>query len=298
METEPLTIAQLIRTDRPHIAESSLKTYMFSLKKLNIINVADVEKLSDPNAIFDEIKDMKITQQRNLLSSILIILKATQERKDLYEIYRAKTFELGCLYNEELAKNEKTETQEKNWVKLDELKKITRKLVRKNPKSQKSLIAALYSYQPPLRLDYYDMQLIENEDGVVDKTKNYLLITSSRKKTFILNDYKTSNKYDEVRVPVSKELNRVLNKFLKLNEIDRKYLLQNKQGGPMSRNQLGKLIPEVFKATGKNVTLNIIRHVFVSESIDLEAVKQFQNIAACMLHSSSEQQNYAKLDKN
>lgn len=295
METQPLTIADLIKQDRPHIADSSLKTYMFSLKKLNIINVEDTEKLSNPQAIFDEIKDYKITQQRNLLSSILIVLKATHERKDLYEIYRTKCFELGCKYNEELAKNEKTETQEKNWVKLEELKKITRKLVRKDPKSQKSLVAALYSYQPPLRLDYYDCRIIENEADVVDKTKNYLLITSSRKKTFILNDYKTSNKYNEVRVPVSKELNSVINKFLKLNQIDRTYLLENKKGGPMSRNQLGKLIPEVFKPTGKNVTLNIIRHVFVSESIDLEAVKQFKLLASSMLHSTGEQQNYAKV---
>jgi len=295
MESQPLTIAELIMADRPHIAESSLKTYMFSLKKLNIIDVKDTEKLANPTAIFEEIKDLKITQQRNLLSSILIVLKATHEREELYEEYRKKCFELGTQYNEELAKNEKTEVQEKNWVTLAELKKITRSLVRKDPKSQKSLVSALYSYQPPLRLDYYDMQIIENEADVVDKTKNYLLITSARKKTFILNDYKTSNKYNEVRVPVSKELNSVINKFLKLNQIDRKYLLENKKGGPMSRNQLGKLIPEVFKPTGKNVTLNIIRHVFVSEKIDLEAVKQFQNIASCMLHSSGEQQNYAKV---
>ena len=113
---------------------------------------------------------------------------------------------------------------------------------------------------------------------------------------FVFNDYKTSTKYNEVRVPVSKELNRVINKFLKLNP-DRKYLLQqNRAEKPLARNALGKLIPVIFRDTGKNVTLNIIRHVYVSEKVDLEAVKQFQVIANSMMHSSGEQMSYNKGD--
>ncbi len=73
------------------------------------------------------------------------------------------------------------------------------------------------------------------------------------------------------------------------------YLLQQMRNPkPLSRNSLGKLIPQIFSATGKNVTLNIIRHVYVSEKVDLEAVKQFQEIAKSMMHDSTTQMDYNK----
>jgi len=286
------SIGELIRDDRPNITLSSIKTYLFSLKKLKINNVEDIDKVDNPNDIFDEIKDMKISQKRNMISCILVIIKAVKKPEDLYEIYRKKCFDLGVEYNEKMAKNEKTETQEKNWIKIDELKKITNKLIKTQPESQNTLIAALYSFQPPTRLDYYSCQII-TKNTPVDKTKNYLLIHNTRRKEFIFNDYKTSNKYNEVRVPVSKELNKYINKFLKLNP-NRKYLIQNKHGEAVTRNFLGKLLPIIFKETGKKVTLNIIRHCYVSEKVDLEAVKSFKEIAAAMMHSAGQQEEYHK----
>tara|TARA_R110000822_G_scaffold37678_2_gene105325 strand:- start:388 stop:1257 length:870 start_codon:yes stop_codon:yes gene_type:complete len=287
-----VSIAELIRNDRPNITDSSIKTYVFSLKKLGIINIEDIDKVNNPNDIFEKIKDIKVAQQRNLLSAVLIIIKAVKMPNELYEIYRKKCFDLGIEYQSEMAKNEKTETQEKNWIKIDELKQITNKLIKQTPDSQNTLIAALYSFQPPTRLDYYDMQIIK-PSYEMDNTKNYLLIHNSRRKEFIFNDYKTSSKYNTVRIPVSKELNRVINKFLKLNP-DRNYLLQNKKGFALTRNQLGKLIPIIFKETGKNVTLNIIRHCYISEKVDLEAVKSFKELAKNMMHSASMQEDYNK----
>ena len=37
---------------------------------------------------------------------------------------------------------------------------------------------------------------------------------------------------------------------------------------------LGKKLPIIFKDTGKHVTLNIIRHVYISENIDIEQSKK------------------------
>ncbi len=67
------SLYNLIKENRPNIAESSIKTYVFSLKKLGITDEEDIDFIHYPNEIFDEIKDMKSSQQRNLLSSVLII---------------------------------------------------------------------------------------------------------------------------------------------------------------------------------------------------------------------------------
>ena len=88
-------------------------------------------------------------------------------------------------------------------------------------------------------------------------------------------------------------MNTVINKFLKLNP-ERKYLLQNKEGLPISRNNLGKTITKIFAATGKQVSINIIRHVYISENVDMEAVKKSKEMAKSMLHDTSTQIDYAK----
>jgi len=287
------SLKELIRSDRPHLSEGSLKTYLANLRRIGIENMEDIKTLNNPDDIFKMIEDLKLNMKRNIISSILIIITASDGRKDLYEIYRERLFKLGQEYNTEMAKNEKSETQEKNWVKIDELQKITKRMIKENPKAQNTLIACLYTMQPPTRLDYYSMEIVGSKAELSDK-KNYLVIHNTRRKVFVFNDYKTSAKYNEVRIPVSKELNRFINKFLKLNP-DRKYLLQqNRAEKPLTRNALGKLIPVIFRDTGKNVTLNIIRHVYVSEKVDLEAVKQFQVIANSMMHSSGEQMSYNK----
>jgi len=286
-------LGELIKLNRPHLSDGSLKTYLANLRRIGVETPEDIEKVTDSEHVFKMLEDLKLNMKRNIISSILIIITASDGRKDLYETYRERLFKLGQEYNAEMAKNEKSETQEKNWVKIDELRKITKRMVKENPKAQNTLIAALYTMQPPTRLDYYSMEIVGPKEELNDK-KNYLVIHNTRRKVFVFNDYKTSAKYNEIRIPVSKELNRFINKFLKLNP-GRKYLLQqNRAEKPLTRNALGKLIPVIFRDTGKNVTLNIIRHVYVSEKVDLAAVKQFQAIANCMMHSSAIQMTYNK----
>tara|TARA_R110000823_G_scaffold41998_1_gene110237 strand:+ start:746 stop:1624 length:879 start_codon:yes stop_codon:yes gene_type:complete len=290
------SLAELIIKVRPHLSPGSVKTYIANLKRIGIETRSDIEKLKSPEFLFDQFEGEKLSTKRNMTSSALIIAMAEYpDNQEIWEPIRQRMFDLGTEYNEEASKNQKSETQEKNWVKLGELKKIANKLLKENPKSQDSLIAGLYTMQPPTRLDFYDMEIKNGKAEMSDK-KNYLVIHNTRRKEFVFNDFKTKNKYNQVIIKVNKDLNRVINKFLKLNP-DRKYLLQKvRSPQPLSRNQLGKAIPIIFKETGKNVTLNIIRHVYISEQVDLEALKKFQEIAKSMMHSQSMQQEYAKTD--
>ena len=289
------TIGELITETRPHLSEGSVKTYIANLKRIGIETIADIEKLKSPEFLFDQMEDQKLSTKRNMASSALIAVMAEYpDEKTMIEPIRQRMFDLGNEYNKLLSKNEKSETQEKNWVTMDELKSIAKKLLKENPKSQNSLIAALYTMgAAPTRLDYYDMEIV-NKKFKQDPEKNYLVIYGARKKEFVFNDYKTKKKYDRVVVPVSKDVNKILNNFLKLNP-ERKYLLEKTRNQvPLTRNALGKLLPIIFSGTGKNITLNIIRHVFISENVDLESLKKFQEISKKMMHSSATQQEYAK----
>jgi hypothetical protein len=105
-------------------------------------------------------------------------------------------------YTNEIAKQEKTETQQENWLepevlkeKLEEYKKNAALLYRKKVFTEKDLqeiqnyiLLVLYSglYIPPRRAkDYVDFRI----DNINKKTDNYL-----DKANMIFNSYKTSAK--------------------------------------------------------------------------------------------------------
>jgi len=289
-----MDISKIIQESRPNVKPQSIRTYVSNIKKIaGEKEITNIDFLNNPDEIFKRLEGMKLTMKRNILSSILVLLSAVDSESRLYKTYSDKLLKLTMEYKRQQDKNEKTETQVKNWVEHSELINIAKKMIKKNPGSQDALIAGLYSYQPPTRLDFYDMQIVGPKDEI-DNEKNYLVVQSQRTKRFIFNDYKSANKYNTITIPVNKQLNTVINKFLKLNP-GRKYLLQNKAGMPITRNALGKKIPVIFKDTGKHVTLNIIRHVYISENINIEQTKKNKELAKTMMHGQSVQLEYAKI---
>lgn len=288
-----MDITEIIRQARPNVKPQSIRTYVSNIKKIaGEKEIENIDFLNNPKEVFSKLEEMKLTMKRNILSSILVLLSAVETESRLYKTYADKLLEMTMEYKRQIDKNEKTETQAKNWVEHSELIAIAKKMIKKNPGSQDALIAALYSYQPPTRLDFYSMEIVGPKDEL-DSGKNYLVIQSQRTKRFVFNDYKSANKYNTITIPVNKKLNTVINKFLKLNP-DRKYLLENKSGLPITRNNLGKKLPVIFKDTGKHVTLNIIRHVYISENIDIPKCKENKDLAKCMMHGQGIQLEYAK----
>ena len=289
-----MTLKDIIHNSRPIISELSIRTYLSNLRKVGINDEDDIPKLTKAFDIIEQIKNLKTTMQRNVLSAVLVIVKAVDMPNEIYNKYREALFKITKTYNAELSENKKTLTQEQNWVTMDQLKKATKQLL-KNGVSQNGLIAALYTLQPPVRLDYYDMKIVGPKDKLEGK-QNFLVVYNRSRKVFVFRDFKTANKYNEVKVQVSKQLNTVINKFLKAHP-DRKYLLEKKRTAePLTRNALGKIIPQVFESTGKTVSLNILRHVYISESIDIDQIKAQQKLAKQMLHDPETQQQYAKVN--
>ena len=59
----------------------------------------------------------------------------------------------------------------------------------------------------------------------------------------------------------------------------------------MSTNGLGKYIHNIFRPSGKAITVNLLRNIYVSENIDLEAVKKANQLAEDMNHTVGTQQS-------
>lgn len=302
-----------------NIKENSLNAYLISIKKLNEFitkkEFKNLDFLKDEKKVLEKLKELKLTTQKNYLSAIIVSLSAYGDKyEDDLKTYRKRLEQLNEVYNSEIKKNEKTETQEKNWVSMKELRKVMnsykldlkeRGAFSKDELTRRELdilqrwvVANLYlnDDNPPIRLDYGNMRIISEKDFEKLKEdeldKNFLVVKNRANKYFHFGDYKTEKTYDKKEIKVGKKLNSVLNIWLKHNK--KGGLLYDTKGNPMSSNTLGKYIKKVFEKTGKQVSVNMLRHIYISEKFPPQEEKEKEEVASKMLHSVKIQKAYSK----
>jgi len=306
-----INFEELIRKDRPDIKDNSLRSYLITLRKLNNNQaLSDLKFLKDYDEILKILEPLALTTKRNYLSSILVILRAYNKKSfdKVLDQYKKLLATLNEEYTNKIDSHEKSEKQEKNWMPLSDLKKGL-KIYQKEIKDReikdkenlnkkdmnllkKYLVVALYTLQPPVRLNYSNMKIINSEKDI-EPNKNYLLVKGRNSKSFIFQEYKTAKTNGRVDKPINKELNSILNLYLKYHKS--KYLILDAKGNPITANGLGKLITSSFEFTGKKVTLNLLRHVYISSKLDLDAIKASKKMANDMMHSIGMQEDYAKV---
>ena len=312
------SLKEKIDTSR-NIKANSLHAYLISIKKLNefITNneFKNLDFLKNEKKVIEKLDTLKLTTQKNYLSAIIVALSAYGDKyeSDL-KTYRKKLEELNELYNSEQSKNEKSEKQGKNWVSLNELRKVMnqykndlkeRGSFNKSELSKKEtdlmqrwVVSSLYltDENPPIRLDYGNMRIISEKNfDSLDKAElkgNFLVVKNRATKRFSFGNYKTEKTYKQKEIKVGKKLNSVLNIWLKFNK--KGGLLYDSKGHPMSSNGLGKYIKKTFAPTGNEITINMIRHIFISEKFPAEKEDEKEEVAGKMMHSVNIQRAYAK----
>jgi hypothetical protein len=307
-----------INTSRK-IKPNSLNAYLISIKKLNEFitdkEYKNLDFLKDEEKVLEKLETLKLTTQKNYLSAVIVALSAFDDKyEDDLKTYRKRLEELNEKYNSELKKNEKTEKQGKNWVSMKELRKVMNgykndlkergafgkdELTRRElDLMQRWVVSSLYltDDNPPIRLDYGNMRIISEKDfdklKEDDLDKNYLVVKNRANKYFHFGDYKTEKTYSKKEIKVGKKLNSVLNIWLKHNKNGA--LLYDTKGNPMSANTLGKYIKKTFEKTGKEVSVNMLRHIFISEKFPPEKEQEKEDVADKMMHSKDTQNKYSK----
>jgi len=306
-----------------NIKANSLKAYGISLRKVQEAvepkkEFTNLDFLKNEEKVQESISDLKISTQKNYLASIIVALDALNI-KDKYTEELASYRGYLEVVQEEYKKNEnsgeKSDSQQKNWATIKELQKVLlkykndiseRELWNKEkltPKQfdliQKWVVGNLYigdPENPPTRLDFAPMDVISETDfnklHEDDKDlNNYLVVKSRNNKFFHFGEYKTSKKYGNNKVVLGKKLNSVMNIWLRHNDSDS--LLVNSKGLPQTANGLSKFLNKVFAPSGKNISVNMLRHIFISEKYpNINNEKEAD--AKKMGHSVQQQGNYSK----
>ena len=108
-------------TDKKKITEGSIKVYIRNLQKLNGGEIENFNFLTDIPAIMSKLTEYKETTKRNYLISIVSILSVFPEQKELHDKYYDLMMDAKKTVDTENEKGEMTETQEKNWMSLEDV---------------------------------------------------------------------------------------------------------------------------------------------------------------------------------
>jgi site-specific recombinase XerD len=313
-------LSELLKKSRIKLKDTSIKTYIVSLKLLKKQIGNDKEGcynfLNDYEKVIKHLENNKITTQKNKLTAIIVFLKAINANDNLVKKYTDKLEELGKTYNDFLKTQEKTETQKNNWIEYEELVKLANKLmleVKNNGYKNKTelnnkefnllkkliIIKTYINY--PIRNDFSDMKIIKKKDiNKHDNNNNYLVI-DGKNKEFHINSYKNKDRLGSKIYKIDNTLNRLINLWLKFNKSGY-YLVQYDRKKPMTPNNITKFLNSIFKKEfNKKISTSMLRHITISHLLkNKPSIKEEEEknkaIEDKFLHSKGINDIYRKID--
>ena len=302
------------------LSETSIKLYLNNIKKLNdgkdIKNLSFLKNIDDIKSLISNNWQNKNTQRNYLISVVAILSLAGPEYKSLYKEYHLAMMNMNRYLNDLAKKNEKSDTQKKNWIEFDDVKKILENLKskvddfvdkKKITKSQYTTllhytILALYTLTPPRRnKDYQNMLAVRSKKELgdltdINKKYNYLDFDN---KEFIFNNFKTKKNHGQQIIKIEDDLWDVINLYLKFypNKLKKTYIvpfLIDFNGEHLDNiNDITNILNTIFD---KKIGSSMLRHIYLSSKYG-DVKKEQQKDAEAMAHSvNTQQNNYVKSD--
>jgi len=292
-----MSLKEELKSKRKTLSESSLTTYSSILKNLykKVFGEGQIklDNFDKTKEIIEYIKDVPPNKRKSILSALVVLTDNEDYRKLM----------LGDInkYNSFIKTQQKTDTQEANWIEKEKIKEVFDKL-EKDAKQiykkqsltmndlqsiQEYIIVALLGglFIPPRRLLDYTEFRVKN----INKDEhNYY-----NRGSLYFNHYKTQKHYGEQSVKVPKILQAILMKWIKINPNE--YLLFDVNGNKLNSVKLNQRLNKIFN--GK-ISVNNLRHTYLSDRFGdtIEKNKQIANTMEQMGSSSSQLEVYVKKD--
>lgn len=290
---------QLIRTNKPKLSASSIKTYLQVLHSLNKVLGKDDENMetifNDPASVISVAEKYKLTRRKTIMSALTVL---TTHDEKVAEVYRTELYKLIKEYDALQLEQKKSEKDEANWIDwsdvlkvYDEMSKDMAPIMKRKLKTdddvQKMQLYVLLSLfvliNPRRAKDWVDFKIRE-----IDNEKdNYY---DEKQKSLVFNSYKTAKTYGKQTVAVPTKLATILKKWITLNPSD--HLFFGILGKPISQTGITQWMYRIF---GRHVSVNALRHSYLTHFHGTRnSLKSMDATAKNMGHSIKTSLQYAK----
>lgn len=289
----------ILKEKRPNLSESSIKTYDSIIRNLykKVFNKSeiDLEDFNNSDKVLKYLREIPSNRRKTILASLTVLTDN--------ENYRHQMNEDVNEYNNEISKQEMTETQRQNWITKDEVDELLNKLeteskvlYKKKDRTIKDLrtiqnyiILCLLSgkYISPRRsLDYTKFKI----KGDIDREKeNYL-----DKNMLVFSSYKTAKSYGIQKVKIPTKLKNILIKWISINPTD--YLLFDSNLNQMSSVKLNQTLNKLFG--GRKISVNALRKSYLTDKYSemSRQTKELEKDMKMMGSSTNVSQHYILLN--
>ena len=258
-----MDLKDAIHKRRPHLSESSVRTYTSILrslyKKMWGGPPDDLSKFDDAKAVLAHLKNLPAARRKTVLSALVVLT----ERDD----YRKEMLEDVSTFNKEVNSQKMNDKQKASNISAAEVAAVYDKLAAQAAvlyKKKELTISDLSEIQdmvilallggvfiaPRRSLDYcaFKVKDISDKDNYLDKS------------TLVFHTYKTAKTYGKQEVPCPKPLVALLKKWFKVNPTE--WLLFDSHKKPLSSVKLNQRLNRIFG--GKKVAVNALRHSYLT----------------------------------
>lgn len=297
-----MDLKEYLKNKRPNLSAGSLATYKSILSNLyskfhngekKDIDVTFFSK--EHKNILNHLKDIDPVKRKTTLSALVVVCD-----DDVCKYYREPMMQDIKTANSINIEQKMSDKQKENWITQDQVREkfdsmyeaLKPKLISKKIDGKTLnefsdlLLLALTSglYIPPRRsLDWVEFK-VKNFDKKVD---NYML-----KGKFYFNRYKTDKTYGLEVIDIPNDLQILLKKYISYLPSSQEYLFVNNKGGKINSVKIALTLNKVF---GKNVSVNGLRHSYITEKYkNMPALKDMMLTAKQMSHSLETALEYIK----
>lgn len=243
----------------------------------------------------ENINGISFNTRKAYYIAIVSTLKTQKGFARALGIYRTWQDRYNKLQNELYEKQELTPIEKDKYLDWNDVLKVrtdAEKAITDTKSYQDYIIVCLYTYIPPARLDYGALKIVDSLPNPL--TGNYFV--NSQNPEIVLTEYKTARKYGKHIIKIPAELSTILKKFIRTTNA--KYLLENTNKEIMSETLLNKNLTRIFtKFTDKKISVNMLRHSYVSKHMEGQPTKrEADKFAKGMMHSSAMEHVYRKIE--
>jgi len=303
-------LQKLFETKKPDVKPKTIAQYVHNLKKLkeSYNDTEGFEFLNNSGDVMDKLTTKKYTTQRNILNAIIVFLIVLEKPDEFVKQYRDKRDDFNKQYQDEQASGIISEKQKDNFITLDELTSMVKKMeldikqqklktLQEMSQQQHDLLTGytiftmLINY--PTRNDMAGMTLVSRtvfNRMKSDRSCNYLIMERG-KLSMVLNCYKTEGKYGQKIIELNKPTEKVLRMYMKINNIGlNDVIFKNTKGEKYTSNAITQLLIRLSqKYLKKNISSTMIRKIVVSNKFS--ALKKEQSEMANIMGHSVATQN-------
>lgn len=237
--------------------------------------------------------------QKVVLNSIVSIISRIEEFNKEYQLLAPINTQKAKEYEEDRNKNEVNSKDNKKIFNFEP--KFINQIISKIKSILDKALFAVYTLNPPRRLDYQYMIITNetNKDKLKNKNYNYLVIKNNKPFQFIFNKYKTNKTFGQQVININKELIKNLNEYIQDKKLKNNDYLFGLISNPKEKNDnFSNKVSTVFTnalKSSETISNKWIRVSFATYLNKLNlSIKQREEQAYKMAHSFKTNLQYGK----